>query len=302
MHRYRDAIVYQKGAAPFERNMFGAYVLFPYDNEDEYKQHRFYESIAKVNIGGLPFLPSAKNLVTEALDELIADSPDSAFERTTFPRGIENKLKKVDWSVRDVLVGALSKREQLEVCLDGRFYHIPKNKVNDTNLPIHYIAIYQSKKKFGKEAGVHYYGAVKTCTLVPRNSITELPSDSIEMYYRFEVKEWRKLNKPIAPKEIPFVNIYTNLFLLQHSTVIPELQLRSEEEYRLNLELKRAANDTVINEDSVDISFRFKNSLITFDAGNICVHKNNKICARYKVSDFLSKPGSIFRMIRKEVW
>lgn len=45
---YRDAIVYQNGAEPYERTMFGAYVLFPYANEDEYRTHNFFESIDKV--------------------------------------------------------------------------------------------------------------------------------------------------------------------------------------------------------------------------------------------------------------
>ena len=92
MHRYRDAIVYKKGASPFERTIFGAYVLFPYSNEEEYRNHHFYQSIDKVNIGGLPFLPSATELVMDMLNQLISDSADSAFERTTLPRGSEARL------------------------------------------------------------------------------------------------------------------------------------------------------------------------------------------------------------------
>lgn len=83
MHRYRDAIVYHNGADPYERTMFGAYVLFPYANKEEYRNHKFFESIEKVNIGGLPFLPSETSMVQDMLDALIADSPDSAFERAT---------------------------------------------------------------------------------------------------------------------------------------------------------------------------------------------------------------------------
>ena len=92
MHRYRDAIVAESGASSYERTMFGAYVLFPYHNEGEYRNHKFYQSIDKVNIGGLPFLPSATTLVTDMLDQLVADSPDSAFERATLPIGIEERL------------------------------------------------------------------------------------------------------------------------------------------------------------------------------------------------------------------
>jgi predicted component of viral defense system (DUF524 family) len=94
MHRYRDAIVYRRGASPFERTMFGAYVLFPYSKEEEYRNHRFFKSIEKVNIGGLPFLPSATSMVMEMLDQLIADSPDAAFKRAPLPVGIEENWQR----------------------------------------------------------------------------------------------------------------------------------------------------------------------------------------------------------------
>lgn len=36
MHRYRDAIVYKNNANNnLERDVFGAFVLFPYSNEEE---------------------------------------------------------------------------------------------------------------------------------------------------------------------------------------------------------------------------------------------------------------------------
>ena len=159
MHRYRDAIVYQNGASPYERTMFGAYVLFPYHDEEEYRQHRFYRSIDQVNIGGLPFLPSATGLVTQMLDELISDSPESAFERATLPKGIERKLAKVDWSRRDVLVGTLRSKEQLDICLEHNFYYVPAERV-EKHLPIRYAAIYQTRNIFGKDAGIVYYGEV----------------------------------------------------------------------------------------------------------------------------------------------
>ena len=61
----------------------GAYVLFPYSDEEKYKEHDFYKSIGTVNIGGLSFLPSATNMVREFLEELISDTAESAFERAT---------------------------------------------------------------------------------------------------------------------------------------------------------------------------------------------------------------------------
>ena len=303
MHRYRDAIVYRSGASPFERTMFGAYVLFPYNNEKEYRNHRFFESIDKVNIGGLPFLPSATSMVTDMLDQLISDSPTSAFERTTLPRGIEAKLAKVDWSVRDVLIGTLSSRQQLNVCLNHRFYHIPAARLKDSEFPVRYVAIYQSKILFGAEAGVQHYGEVTKCIPVRRGEITELkarPGTENELYYRFEIKEWKRLSKPIAAKEMGFVKSFTNLFLLEHSAEMPELWIRSEEEYRLYSELKRAVNDTTINDEDNNLGFNFGNFTITFDDGQILAAKGAQVFAQYAISDFSRSPNAVFRQMQKE--
>lgn len=265
--------------------MFGAYVLFPYSNEDEYRNHRFFESIDKVNIGGLPFLPSSTAMVSEMLDQLISDSPASAFERATLPIGIEAKLAKVDWSVRDVLIGTLSKKEQLDICLKHKFYHIPAAKLKERDFPIRYIAMYQSKTLFGAEAGIQYYGEITKCIPVRRSDIKEIPSKKEDLYYRFEIKEWKQLTKPVAAKEMRFVKYLTNLFLLEHSAEMPELWIRSEEEYRLYSELKRAVNDTTINEEDNNLDFAFGEFLLSFDDGKISVSKGNEVSLTPLVED-----------------
>ncbi len=297
MHRYRDAIVYDTDASFYERTMFGAYVLFPYGDEDKYESHKFYQSIGKVNIGGLPFLPSATKLVSRMLDDLIADSPESAFERTTLPRGIEEKLAKVDWSVRDVLVGSMSRSEQLAVCLWNRFYHIPEKRLKRTSFPIRYIALYQSKNLFGEQAGIRYYGEVVSWTCVPRKEIRELPSGKEDLYYRFEVREWKTLSKAIAPKEVGLVCFFTNLFLLEHSALVPELKLKSEEEFRLYSELKRALNSTEINDSDTDIRFQYKDAVLVFENGKINIYKDGKIKEPVSVEQFARRPGAEFRKI-----
>lgn len=75
MHRYRDAI-----AIPHPMNaneyitgvVIGAAVLFPYADETKYQEHKFYKSIEKVEIGGIPFLPSATTLLTKKISLLLA--------------------------------------------------------------------------------------------------------------------------------------------------------------------------------------------------------------------------------------
>lgn len=301
MHRYRDAIVYRKGGKHFERMMFGAYVLFPYDNEEEYRSHRFYTSIEKVNIGGLPFLPSATGLVQELLEQLIDDSPVSVLEKTTLPRGIEEKLTKVDWSVRDVLIGVLSSKKQLDVCLEHKFYHIPAVRIKDADLPVHYIAVYQSKKMFGIDAGIRYYGEVTKCIPVIRKNIKELPSQKEELYYRFEVKEWKTLDQVIAPKELGFVRYFTNLFLLKHSTEVPELWIKSEEEYRLYYELKRSLTNIAINDEDDSLGFSFDGFNLYFDNGKILVSKDGRVCSQYDMDEFSKRPNAVFRLMRKDM-
>lgn len=302
MHRYRDAIVYQNGGSPYERTMFGAYVLFPYSNEEEYRHHRFYDSIGKVNIGGLPFLPSAMSLVSEMLDELISDSPESAFERATLPRGIEDKLQKVDWSTRDVLIGDLRSAAQLDICLEHKFYHIPVSQVKDENLPIRYVALYQSNRLFGAGSGIRYYGEVKSCRRVRRREIHYLPKASNELYYYLEVKEWKTLSKPIAIKERSMGRQFTNMFLLEHSSEAPELGIRSEAEYRLFSELKRALNSTEINDDGTDIGFIFGDATIAFEDGKIHVYRDKRVISEHDISDFSRAPNAVFRDLLRNLF
>lgn len=75
MHRYRDAIAIANPHKPTEYVkgvVMGAVVLFPYSNEAEYREHKFFKSIQQVEIGGLPFLPGSTALVGEKLAQLLA--------------------------------------------------------------------------------------------------------------------------------------------------------------------------------------------------------------------------------------
>ena len=299
MHRYRDAIVYHNGADPYERIMFGAYVLFPYANREEYRKHKFFESIEKVNIGGLPFLPSETSMVQDMLDALIADSSDSAFERATLPIGIEDKLAKIDWNQRDVLVGALRNRSQLNTCLRHKFYHIPASKIKEADLPIHYVAIYQSINIFGKEAGIRYYGEVTKTNVVKRREIREIPKNSDEEYYRFEIKEWRELNIPLTAKEVRDFPFFTNMFLLQHCPDVPDLHISSEEEYRLYTEVRRLANDASVNETDAEPGFKYDDRTIIMENGDIVVLKDGTKIKQISIETFMRKPRESMRMIAK---
>ena len=284
MHRYRDAIVCEALDSKkfnLERSMFGAYVLFPYNNEEEYKKHKFYKSIEKVNIGGLPFLPSATTLVQNFLEELIEDSPDYAFKRSVLPYGIEDKLKTIDWDNKDVLIGMLRK-DQLEVNLEHKFYYIPADQIKEENLPIHWVALYQSAGVYKENPGIHYYGEVIRCYRTKRKNIKEIPckpENAEKIYYRFDIKSWNKLETPIGVKEFgPPEHRFTNLFLLQNSSVFPELFLKDEEEYRLYNEIKYRITKPEYVENP--FGFKLNDNNLFFDNKEIMVTSDSKIVGR----------------------
>ena len=200
---------------------------------------------------------------------------------------LEAKLNAVDWAVRDVLVGTMRSLQQLDICRKHCFYYIPAERLQDSDFPVRYVALYQSQYVFGAQAGVRYYGEVTKCSAVRRSAITEVsPRRGTEgnFYYRFDIREWKQLNRPIEAKETGFVRDFTNLFLLEHSVQTPELWLRTEEEYRLCSALKRAVWGFTVS----------------FAEGKIFVSDEGRTFARYELSHFLQDPGAVVRGIRRE--
>lgn len=254
MHRYRDAIVYENKKTNTNENcIFGAFVLFPYNNEEEFRNHDFYRSIEEVNIGAIPFLPSSTKLMEEFLDELINESSYSTFERALDQVGKEEYLKDEYFTNRNVLIGPVKDYKQLEVSLQERFYHVPKSKANLIKHNIEYVALAQSIKAFKDEAGITYYGKVESIEEVKRNEITEIPKNSDEPYYLINIVEWIKLPKKIEVMGYPVRRcLYTSDYLMMASGVVAELFIKNKEEYRVWHELKRFAEEVKLRIEEND--------------------------------------------------
>ena len=265
MHRYRDAIVYSEGSgSELERSMFGAYVLFPYHDEEQYREHKFYKSIGLINVGAFPFLPNSTGLMEAFLDEIIMDSPEKAFERSTRPRGTkdyyENKL-----SGKNVLVGSLREVKQLDEALRNKFYHVPLVNITDHKLltQLEYVALYQSKKKFETrgESGIHWYGKIVDWQVLRRGEITERPArlgTEEQLYVKFMVGDWVKRDKPIVPggRGI-YTLLYTSKYMLDRAFEIAELRLETEEDLREWREQRRLGPVKVeLDHDQVDLASR----------------------------------------------
>ena len=307
MHRYRDAIIYEsnKDGSP-ERSVFGAFVLFPYSNEEEYKEHNFYKSIELVNVGGIPFLPNATKLVEKFLDELIEESTLSSYERSLKQMGHDYYLKSSYFNERTVLLGSLRNKEQLDINLKNKFYHTKLSNVDLEKHLIKTITIGQSKNLFGSEAGVRYYGRVKDIKIVKRKEIKEIPKETDELYIRFEIEEWKELVSPIKVEGFQVITIlYTTDYLLNNAKTVSELCIKEEEEFRLWMELKRLDREAItissgnnINKNTKLKGFSIGNKDIYIVDDKIRIIEAGKI-QDYLRQDFRKNPKLIVRLIRR---
>lgn len=271
MHRYRDAIVFKEGPrGEIEKSMFGAYVLFPYSDEEAYKEHRFYKSIELVNIGAIPFLPNATDLMGKFLDEIIKDSPEKAFERSSRPRGTVEYYKN-KFTGKNVLIGSLREESQLDMALKNGFYHMPLANIVDQKLltQIEYIAVCQSRKKFHStgETGIHWYGKVIDWKVVRRKEITERrarPGTEETLYVKFTLEAWMKLEHPIAlGGQGIYKCLYTSKYMFDRAHEIAELKLETEEDLKKWREARRFGRVRVeLDHQDVDLAGRVTSIIV----------------------------------------
>lgn len=311
MHRYRDSIVYENTESSrfmFEKKMFGAYVLFPYNDPDsKYKDHRFYKSIETVNIGGLPFLPGTTELLENFLSELVADSSESAFERASLPRGIEANLAKVDWSVRDVMVGTVRTPEQLQFNIEKQGYYVPAKYITDDLLPIRYIALHE--EALGNESGIKRFGEVLTAQKIKRGRIpvTMRPgANPEEIYYYFTIRKWIDLPQIIEIKDsFRGKPQFTNKFLLDHCTKSYQLfAISSEEEYRLMVEINKAFDNllaTTSDDNTAVYRVNDTHAVIVADGYFTITNDSGDILDKITVSSFAKSPRAGFKKIKKAI-
>ncbi|KAB2331288.1 restriction endonuclease-like protein [Bacillus mesophilum] len=257
MHRYRDSIVaYNEG--PYERTAFGAYVLFPWFNEELYQDHHFYNSIDKVNIGGLPFLPNATDLVERFVERLIEKSPEEIQQEGIVPRGtVEEWNSSLD---EKVLVGLVRDQEEYRNCRQTGRYRILTHKLKSGWQETKYIALYV-KNGVTEHNGVICYGRVKNINHEKTGA---------DDYMQFEVEHWINCNPIIKPVGYGIAEyMHTTLSNLRESKELPELFMKSKEEKTLWRMLRRVSDKITIELDSefldtatVVEEFRIKNILI----------------------------------------
>ncbi|MEK5340609.1 restriction endonuclease-like protein [Heyndrickxia coagulans] len=237
MHRYRDSIVAADGG-PYERTAFGAYVLFPWWNEEMYQDHRFYKSIEKVNIGGLPFLPNATELVERFVERLIDLSPEEIQRDGILPKGALEEWRS--GLEEKVLVGLVTSAEDYRMFLQESCYRIAADRLKKGWQEAKYVALY-ARAGVAKENGVLVYGEIDEVEFEGSVAV-------------FKVVHWISCNPVIRPVHYGIASYAMTTFqALKEASELPELFMKSKEELVLWRMLRRVSDEIQIELDDRDI-------------------------------------------------
>ncbi len=216
-----------------------------------------------------------------------------------FGKHSSDKNKYTDFDYRDVLIGTVKNKGQFYSSLENNFYHIPAFMIADHPFPIRYVALYQSIRLWSMDAAIRYYGEVESIENVRRSKIEELHSESDEEYVRFNIKEWKRLIRPIKISEnMIYICEFTNLFLLTHSSDATQLIIRNKSDYMLSQLLTDSINDFRINDLSAKFGFEFGGYDFEMHNGNINIYKKNKHIVSFSSADYIAKPATVLESIK----
>ena len=175
---------------------------------------------------------------------------------------------------------------------------MPYTRFRGARLRADFILLFQSKTKFGTDAGVRYWGKIKSFHVTPRSEIRPepaWPTSREGLYAWFKLDDVKKLPRPFASAEKGYPAYFrvTTMLALETANSIEELSLIREPERRLYHELIRAGFDVQVREDT-------QSQKVTYDIADLRlffrVYKKNKIQIGFdpKTSVYWSEGEPIF--------
>ena len=266
MHRYRDSIVSEnKNDNYYKYETYGAYVMFPCSDEEAYKEHKFYKSIDKVNIGAIPMLPGSTSLMKKHICKLIDESYIEAINNNPI---FDEENDYYKFKNKNVMIVNVKDKEHFDAYKKNNFYHIPKSTLSKVDINVQYLAFYQSKKSFKDDSGIYYCAKIKDIYEYKRGNCLELKcsnkSKIDDTYIRFNLEKFEKVG-PIDIVEYGTVTFnYTTMYLLKNAETMHELYLNNRKEievYKIlknfskknNLILKKEKGGFTIGENYVRV-------------------------------------------------
>ncbi|WP_291637663.1 nuclease domain-containing protein, partial [Clostridium sp.] len=253
MHRYRDAIVSKlSNDVQFKYDTFGAYVMFPYGDEEKFKEHDFYKSIEEVNIGAFPMLPGSTKLITKQLQKIIEQSSlEARSDRVVIDEYDDyGKFKHLN-----VMLANVKDERHLKEYKENLFYHIPIARLKEVRESVEYIAFYQSKENFKEEGGVRYFGKIKECKEYQRRECAELKArvgTEDDVYIRIDLEYIKEIDNIVINQTVTRLVTYTTLYLLKNAENTQELKVGSSLELVVYKVLKKVAKEKGLKIKKID--------------------------------------------------
>lgn len=274
MHRYRDAIVVANNGA-YERTAFGAYVLFPWKDEQSFQQHRLYKSIQSVNIGGLPFLPNATELVEEVIYNLLNKNGDELLKEGILPIGMLDPKRTIV--------------EKLALFIKVASYNLKERKLEVLTVDLPFA--------FSKAAWLIMY--IESEDRIEHGRIVakiEKP-DSIV----FEVDTWIT-HTGISVEGFSVVgNFMTTKVSLLEANHITDLFVRSNVEYTVLSALRRVSPDILVKVNSRLLEENCQVTAFCFADHNFAFQDNTLTVGEVQLSEkeILEKPFHVVRAVKE---
>ena len=198
---------------------------------------------------------------------------------------------------RNVLVGVVRSKHQFYKLIKYKFYHIPIAELKNCEMPVKYVAIYQSKKLFKNKSGIVFFGEVAECKTVPRHKIREIKKNSDEPYLYLKIKRWHRLSNKIRANEMENVAFSTTMFLLKNSKDASELHIRSKREFEFYQKLVKIVKNLVKNRIPDHEDIIFGEYTIKFSRGLLCLYFGDVVEYVIGYDVFLEKPMDTVRDI-----
>jgi|GEM_PF-475439 len=303
MHRYRDALVV-KNEGPYERFAFGAYVLFPWHDEDNYENHPFYKSIDVVNIGGFPFLPNTSKLLERFIERLIDSNPEELQEEGILPRGSitywESKLEE------KVIVININQSSQYKEAKQNGIVKIKLQVLGKGWEKAKYIALYITQplaKELNIDNGIRYFSEINDLKILKINE---------EIFVQFELRSWNILPNVIRPVGYGInTSIITTINLLKESNELPELFMKFGEEKKLWRMLRRLSSNvsTILDSKILDRAKKINAYQIGFYSVDFDIEKkeihvthDEQLLGSIPLKKLEQEPNAVFKMLKEIIF
>ncbi|MBS4201309.1 restriction endonuclease-like protein [Bacillus sp. FJAT-49732] len=304
MHRYRDAHVTKRNG-PYERHAFGAYVLFPWQDEENYELHPFFESIDEVNIGGLPFLPRTTKLVERLVERLVESNPEELQQEGILPQG---SISYWESQLEDVtLIGSINNIDDYYEYKQNGYYEIQASLLKGEWQRSKYLALYITQnvaKVSGVENGIQFYGEISRVEILEHlNSETRV---------RFHIYHWQTLKKTIRPVGYGIQTfIITTFSVLSHAKDLPELFMKSGEEVklwrmlrRLTTNVKTALDAKIVDHASKIQAYQIGYYFVVIDPEQEEIHVmyGDDIVEKLPLETLKRQPSYVFRVVKETIF